>query len=303
MGKLKFSRYAILFEYNSLCLLFNSRNSSFLELNKDLYYDLQDFKNGNSVAILNDQEICQQLHNMQVLVTEEEDNCFYEQMLLESYQSSFYTDTLTITFAPTIWCNLKCPYCFETNKFQGIVSQEVCDKVIDFISEHKSSKGINLTWYGGEPLLAIKRIDYFLNRLCEKGININSHSIVTNGTLLESSALKVFEKTHLDLIQITLDGNKENHNRTRIYRDGSGTFDKIITNLDLFCERFPNTQVAVRVNTGNHNIKDYMEVYNFIHERYSEDVHVYPGILVGDNDCGFTSQFFTKEGISTFTQS
>ena len=140
MGKLKFSRYAILFEYNSLCLLFNSRNSSFLELNKDLYYDLQDFKNGNSVAILNDQEICQQLHNMQVLVTEEEDNCFYEQMLLESYQSSFYTDTLTITFAPTIWCNLKCPYCFETNKFQGIVSQEVCDKVIDFISEHKSSK-------------------------------------------------------------------------------------------------------------------------------------------------------------------
>lgn len=89
MGKLKFSRYAILFEYNSLCLLFNSRNSSFLELNKDLYYDLQDFKNGNSVAILNDQEICQQLHNMQVLVTEEEDNCFYEQMLLESYQSSF----------------------------------------------------------------------------------------------------------------------------------------------------------------------------------------------------------------------
>lgn len=54
-----------------------------------------------------------------------------------------------------------------------------------------------------------------------------------------------------------------------------------MSNLDTFCERFPNTKVAIRVNTGNHNIKDYMEVYNFIHERYSGDVHVYPGILVG----------------------
>ena len=27
---------------------------------------------------------------------------------------------------------------------------------------------------------------------------------------------------------------------------------------------------------------------------------MYPGILVGDNDCGFTSHFFTKENISDF---
>lgn len=300
MNKVKFSRYAILFEYNNLYLLFNSRDSSFLELSKDLYYDLLNFKKGKSVSILNDQNICRQLQNMHVLVTEQDDNCFYEQMLLESFQSSFYTGSLSITFAPTVWCNLKCPYCFETHKYQGIVSQEICDKVIDFISEHKFSKGLNLTWYGGEPLLAINRIDYFLNKLRKKRINIKTHSIITNGTLLKGSVLDVFKKTPLDFIQITLDGNKKNHDRIRVYRDGSGSFDEIISNLDTFCERFHNTHVSIRVNTGNHNIKDYLDVYKFIHERYSGEIHVYPGILVGDNDCGFTSQFFTNNGISDF---
>ena len=294
------SRYVVLFSMDNLYLLFNSRNSAFLELNEKLYNDLCDLRDGKSFSVLDDKAITDQLLSMHILVTHDEDDDFLNQLLFEDSLDSFSTDTLNITFAPTLWCNLRCPYCFETSKSRGIVSTEVCDKIIDFIKKHKLSNSLNLSWYGGEPLIAISRIEYFLKRLSEEGINLVHHSITTNGTLFNEHALQVFEKYPLHSVQITLDGKKERHDKIRTHDDGHGSFDEILSNLDVFSKLFPKTNVSIRVNIGKHNTDDYAYLSQLIKERYDDKFYVYPGILQGDNDCGFTSHFFTDTEISDF---
>ena len=299
---MKISRYVILFSYGETYLLYNSKNGLFLELSKDLYNDISDFAKEKSKSILEDSVLVESLKSYDILTTEQDDNIFVDQLVMEDYMRSFSTNDIFITFAPTIWCNLKCPYCYETKKSKSIVSEEVCDKIIEFILKHKYANRLHLTWYGGEPLLAIDRVAYFLDKLKQTNINLVEHNIITNATLFNDNVIQVFLKYPLDNIQITLDGPKEKHDQVRIRHDGRGTFDTIMSNLDIIIRELETTNISIRVNTGKHNQSDFFEIENMLKSLYSDNnkINVYPGILVGDNDCGFTSNFFSPNELSNF---
>lgn len=77
-------------------------------------------------------------------------------------------ESLGLTIAPTLGCNFKCIYCYETSK-PGIMQPEVSDKIVEFVEKQSSHlKSLNVTWYGGEPLLT-KELLYSLS---EKFIEI-----------------------------------------------------------------------------------------------------------------------------------
>jgi len=58
------------------------------------------------------------------------------------------------------------------------------------------------------------------------------HSIITNGTLIDKK-LDEIKKNDFRL-QISIDGDKETHDRNRVYKGTeNGTFDKIIENIQL----------------------------------------------------------------------
>ena len=71
---------------------------------------------------------------------------------------------MRLTLVPTIACNLRCPYCFEKSKPKGVISNETCDKIIDFIKRDKRNPCLDLNWFGGEPLLAINQIESLVSR-------------------------------------------------------------------------------------------------------------------------------------------
>lgn len=302
MDKMIVSKYVLIFEKNNTYLLFNSKNRSFLELTKELYEELLAFRDGRSSLILEEAELVEQLTDLGVLTTKEEDQAFLDEIILRHNILYYSKDLMSITLAPTIACNLRCPYCFEKSKPKGIISKETCDKVVEFIKRNQTTASLDLTWFGGEPLLAIDRIAYFLEKLRENNITLSSHSIVTNATLLKGKALEVFEKYPLNSIQITLDGIKEHHDKLRVYSSGKGSYDEIIANLDEFIKRNPKTLISIRVNTGTHNANDFAEIKSLIHNRYptAKNIMVYPGILKGDNDCGDMSNFFSSKDLSVF---
>ena len=57
-----------------------------------------------------------------------------------------------------------------------------------------------------------------------------SINIITNGLLLSREMVERLNPLGLNGIKITLDGDRETHNRTRPLRGGQGTFDRIIPN-------------------------------------------------------------------------
>ncbi|TFH93755.1 radical SAM protein, partial [Porphyromonas levii] len=126
---------------------------------------------------------------------------------------------------------------------------------------------LHLTWYGGEPLLAIKTIEKILvgfkDNAPEKEIIFNF--LVTNGYLVNQKVINVFQEFPLDRIQVTIDGEKERHNATRCLKsNGKGTFDKIVENIGLLLHSLEKTNIHVRVNIDKNNVNDYILIRDLL---------------------------------------
>ena len=94
-----------------------------------------------------------------------------------------------LTICPTMGCNFDCPYCFEDHG-RGKMTPEVQDDVValaERMIEAAGAKGLNVTWFGGEPLLApdvIESLSKRLIALIEERGGTYTAGIITNGYLL-----------------------------------------------------------------------------------------------------------------------
>ncbi|MDR0659938.1 MAG: 4Fe-4S cluster-binding domain-containing protein [Prevotellaceae bacterium] len=94
---------------------------------------------------------------------------------------------IALTVVPTQACNFKCTYCYESSRPNNYMNKEVADKLVKYIASMSDRLDfLQISWYGGEPLLAINQI-VSLTKEFEK-LNIKSYmaSIVTNGYLLNN---------------------------------------------------------------------------------------------------------------------
>lgn len=155
---------------------------------------------------------------------------------------------------PSYNCNLTCPYCFEQDirsKNPKIMSPEQVDRL--FLSNLpkifptvKDITKISVDLYGGEAFLepnhkTIERILYYTQK------NKMKVSAVSNGTQVDK--MLDFFGTEIGLvgeIQVTLDGGKEHHDKSRIGPNGEPTFDKIIKNVHQLVSK--NISVTIRIN-------------------------------------------------------
>ena len=86
-----------------------------------------------------------------------------------------------LTIAPTMECNFNCFYCFETNKPKGKMTPEVMDSIIKYIESMPSLEKIYLTWFGGEPLLAIELMELFYAKLTQHSFKSFDSNVITTG--------------------------------------------------------------------------------------------------------------------------
>lgn len=71
------------------------------------------------------------------------------------YMDTVEERTLRFIILPTEKCNFRCLYCYEDFKI-GKMSLEVQDDIIEFVKRNVSDfTGVDIRWFGGEPLLAI----------------------------------------------------------------------------------------------------------------------------------------------------
>ncbi len=170
-------------------------------------------------------------------------------------------NALGLTIAVTTACNFGCAYCFENGIEQEFMSREVESKIIEYVEKNiKSKDALRITWYGGEPLLALDTIyrlsDAFM-RISKENKAKYSAGIITNGYLLNKETAAELVKRRVGFAQITLDGGREKHDYSRILKDGSGTFDTIMNNLKDAVGMLP---IDVRINLGKHNINSFQSL-------------------------------------------
>src|SRR2546423_6666494 len=91
-----------------------------------------------------------------------------------------------------------------------------------------------LTFFGGEPLLNLPVMYDLAERTWRatqaRGISMVIN-VITNGLLLTPDVVDRLTPFGLNGIKITLDGDRDTHNRMRPLRGGQGTFDRIVENM------------------------------------------------------------------------
>jgi len=173
-------------------------------------------------------------------------------------------------------------------------------QLVEFVQKHSLAKTMSITWYGGEPLLAIDVIRTLLQQFNRTGKTLVRHDIITNGYYFDEKAIEIFSEFPLNLIQVTLDGNQKRHDSIRVnYKTKERSFYRIISNMDRILEALPNTFLSVRVNVDKSSQEQFYEVKEFLSERWEKysNYEIYPGILRIDNKEGAD---FSEESMNVF---
>jgi len=191
-------------------------------------------------------------------------------------------ELLSILIAPTMACNFDCPYCFEHHgSGSGLMGKEIQDAIIQFVEasvKERHHKHLFVYWFGGEPLLGIEIIESMSCRLialAEKYEIAYTSAMATNGYLLTHDVVEILERCKLNRLQITLDGMKETNDKTRILRNGGGSFDTIVDNL-----RKLHTSIAIhiRTNLNRDNEEEFGQLKSLIRELREQtgvDISIY----------------------------
>ena len=183
---------------------------------------------------------------------------------------------LSLTIAPTLNCNMDCPYCYE-KKSNIRMSEETIQNIIEFVKK-KASRGIksfNVAWYGGEPLLEKETI-YFLSKvfidLCKENNIKYTSTILTNGILLDKETAKRLAGECLVFsAQITIDGTEEIHNMRRRLLNNKNSFKIITDNIEEIKDIL---NVYIRVNVDKNNLSDVENLINHLYESRKWDNRV-----------------------------
>lgn len=152
-----------------------------------------------------------------------------------------------IVFVLTYKCNFACPYCYEKKVKENRKSFtiDMVDKVFDLYKNIEK-----ISFFGGEPLLLENRkiIEYIVKKRPN-----DIYSMMTNGYYLEEFC-NIFKNKKVECIQVTMDGPKKIHNKSRVLKNGDGTFEKIMKGIysALKCG-YP---IRIRMNVNERNISD-----------------------------------------------
>lgn len=216
----------------------------------------------------------------------------------------YATSCLSLTIAPTSACNFRCIYCYEKgSENQSTMTVETQNALVAFVEDKaKYIKKLNITWYGGEPLLAMDIITSLSVRFMElaKKYKLDySAAIITNGYLMTLETAHQLVKLGITSCQITLDGCEKNHNNKRPHMSGSGTFQQIISNV-ISLDNLPELKTSLRINIDKNNLSAAHELNALLKSNQVNNILVYISPIRNSNDCHPLSDCMSKEEFFEF---
>jgi uncharacterized protein len=186
---------------------------------------------------------------------------FSKQQLINSLSN----EQFQLILFPTEQCNFRCVYCYEDFEIGKMPDWLVeATKILISNKIPKLSK-LYFNWFGGEPLLAkdiVFEIAEYTFNLAKKYNCDLSGDLTTNGLLLDVKTLEKLISLKQDSFQISIDGDKESHDKTRVTRTGRGSFDKIWQRLLDAANTDLKYSITLRVHITDLNQDSVLEFCN-----------------------------------------
>lgn len=187
--------------------IFNSVTNSFLRISEDLLAKIETVQNWEDELKDFGNDFVKILLEHKIVVTDGFDNDVFNQKKYLKYLSSFNSSVAGLTIATTTGCNFCCPYCYESSAKGENMSESVENAIVRYIE--LLQKPIDITWYGGEPLLNWKTIENLTYRIAaikpRKEVN---YTLITNGYLLSRDKCDFFQKREYNIYRLLWMGLK-----------------------------------------------------------------------------------------------
>lgn len=156
-------------------------------------------------------------------------------------------------------CNFGCRHCMSSRaRNNALMTTDLAIKIVDhvvpFMVERQDGfSQLDMHYGNAEPLLnfgLIRAVQAHLNARypnIEKSISIN-----TNLSLLTEEMADFFIREGI-VLYISLDGNRESNDAIRINGNGGGTYDLIMSKVEMLVKRgYPLKGVSVTLTDGNY---------------------------------------------------
>ena len=174
-------------------------------------------------------------------------------------------EKLLIYFTITSRCDLKCRYCFENHLERSDTKPEEIKLFAELLEKslenNRKIKGVELTLFGGEPLLRIDLCCLLLSLVKEICLRRNisyKFAMTSNGMIAKKQELRDLKNRGLTDIQITFDGWKNSHDKIRKV-EGKGYKD-LLRNISWLGKSF---NLILKYNIRKQNVNDFT---NFVED-------------------------------------
>ena len=203
-------------------------------------------------------------------------DCDEALLLNHVYLNCVNSSILHLVILPTEQCNFRCKYCYESFS-RGKMSFETQNAIIKYVRLNISKySGLKVSWFGGEPSLEIGTIcamSQEFMQICKTAKRKYWANITSNGYLITlDNFIKLYKANVFDY-QITIDGVQKTHDRQRVLGNGSGSFDRIIKNLQDIKQnsQCKHWRITIRTNFSKPIYEHIEEYISFYHTQFGDD--------------------------------
>lgn len=259
---MKRSKYNCILQDNTGMVIYNAATDQLVALTPQLANIFNEGKAAPEKIKAQHAELYDHLLQKGIFVCDDADETEAYIRKREEYERS--SGEYTITINPTLACNMSCWYCYESHKNMPAMSADVKQSVlllIDKLLADNKLKRLNLSFFGGEPLLYFDKVVVdIINHAkmqCKAFDAKLSIHFTTNAYLLTDNVLKQLEGLDVSF-QITIDGGKQVHDSVRKTKGGEPTYARIVEHIhQTLSHGFP---VGVRFNYTAKSIPSFIDV-------------------------------------------
>lgn len=190
----------------------------------------------------------------------------------------FDSKHLNLLLTPTLQCNFDCKYCFQTRQ-DAEFNPDTVKNILEFTRRQMSSrKHLQVTWFGGEPLLKwdlMNEMTDGFHNICKHNNCTYSATMSTNGSLLDDATISRLPDLDIRSVQITLDGPPWHHNKLRPFQGGRPSFECLRKNLEALSSREKKTFIYLRVNVSDESYKNATDMLDIFSDNVKKNTFVY----------------------------
>ncbi len=128
-------------------------------------------------------------------------------------------------------CNFSCTYCYGSyGEKHGLMPFEIAKKAIDLAID---AEIFDIVFFGGEPMLNFPLIEQVVAYAESKALyQPFTFRMTTNGALITEENAAYFKEHNFE-ISVSMDGDRLSHDTTRIFKDGTSSYDKVLNGIEI----------------------------------------------------------------------